>query len=135
VNPGRRSSARDITGNGSPGGPRGGHDAGVDVDVDGFVRDGFTVVRGAFDADTAAGCRDGIWDALAGHGVRRDDRGTWRRPSIRVDTPDGAPFRAAAGSPALHPAYDELIGAGRWTPRPDVGGTVPAQPPAAAAVT
>lgn len=30
------------------------------MDVDGFVRDGYTVVRGAFDADTAAACRKAI---------------------------------------------------------------------------
>ena len=27
------------------------------VDVDAFIRDGYVVVRGAFDADTAAACR------------------------------------------------------------------------------
>ena len=99
------------------------------MDVDGFVRDGYTVVRGAFDAATAATCRQMIWDRLAGHGVRADDRGTWQTPLIRVNTPDGGPFRTAAGSPALRTAYDELIGAGRWTPRPDVGGTVPVRFP------
>jgi hypothetical protein len=99
------------------------------MDIDGFVRDGFTVLRGAFDPDTAAACRSEIWDVLAGQGVRRDDRTTWTRPSIRINTPDGEPFRRAGGSPALRDAYDELIGAGRWTPRPDVGGTVPVRFP------
>jgi len=99
------------------------------MDVDGFVRDGYTVVRGAFDAATAAACRQMIWERLAEHGVRADDRGTWQTPLIRVNTPDGGPFRTAAGSPALRTAYDELIGAGRWTPRPDVGGTVPVRFP------
>jgi hypothetical protein len=109
------------------GGSRGGDDGGMDVD--GFVRDGYTVVRGAFDSATAAACRQTIWDVLTGHGVRAGDRSTWGTPSIRINTPDGEPFRKAAGSPALHTAYDELIGAGRWTPRPDVGGTVPVRFP------
>ncbi|MEV6632988.1 phytanoyl-CoA dioxygenase family protein [Actinoplanes sp. NPDC051470] len=100
------------------------------MDVGGFVSDGYVVVRGAFDAATAAGCRQIIWDVLAEQGVRADDRDTWQRPSIRIDTPDGEPFRTAAGSPALEAAYDELIGAGRWSRRPDVGGTVPVRFPA-----
>jgi len=99
------------------------------MDVDGFVRDGYVVVRGAFDATTAAGCRQVIWDVLAEQGVRSGDRGTWHRPAIRIDTPDGEPFRAAASSPALETAYDELIGVGRWSKRPDVGGTVPVRFP------
>jgi hypothetical protein len=98
------------------------------MDVDAFIRDGYTVVRGAFDADTAAACRDVIWDVLAGHGVTRDPR-TWTRPAIRIDCPDGASFRRAAGSPALHAAYDTLVGPGRWTRRPEVGGTVPVRFP------
>ncbi|WP_030434402.1 phytanoyl-CoA dioxygenase family protein [Actinoplanes subtropicus] len=99
------------------------------MDTNGFIRDGYAVLRGAFDADTAAACRQSIWDALATHGVRPDDRSTWTRPSIRIDTPDGEPFRAAAVWPALHAAYDELIGAGRWTARSGVGGTVPVRFP------
>lgn len=99
------------------------------MDVDGFVRDGYAVVRGAFDAATAAACREVVWDVLAELGVRSGDRSTWDRPSIRIDTPDAEPLRTAAGSPALAAAYDELIGAGRWAPRPDVGGTMPVRFP------
>ncbi|MGA5305760.1 phytanoyl-CoA dioxygenase family protein [Nucisporomicrobium flavum] len=102
------------------------------MDVDGFVRDGYTVVRGAFDAATAAACRDRIWDELAEHGVRRDDRGTWQRPAIRINTPAGPSFQAAAASPSLSAAYDELIGPGRWNANPDVGGTVPVRFPSEA---
>jgi hypothetical protein len=100
------------------------------MDIEGFVRDGFTVLRGAFDADTAAACRDVVWEVLAEQGVRREDPDTWTRPSVRIDTPDGEPFRRAAGSPKLAAAYDELIGVGRWSPRPDVGGTIPVRFPA-----
>jgi hypothetical protein len=99
------------------------------MDVDGFVRDGYVVVRGAFDAATAAACRQAVWDVLAERGLRPDDRSTWRWPSIRIDTPEGGPFRIAASSPALGAAYDQLIGAGRWTRRLDVGGTMPVRFP------
>jgi len=101
----------------------------TDVDIETFIRDGYTVVRGAFDAETARACRQGIWDVLGEQGIRADDRSTWRKPAVRINTPDGEPFRVAAASPALSAAYDELIGAGRWSPRPDVGGTVPVRFP------
>jgi hypothetical protein len=99
------------------------------MDIEAFVRDGYVVVRGAFDPATAAACRDLIWTVLAGHGISRTDRRTWTRPAIRIDCPDGAPFTAAAGSPALTAAYDLLIGRDRWVPRTDVGGTVPVRFP------
>ncbi|WP_221322860.1 phytanoyl-CoA dioxygenase [Actinoplanes sp. L3-i22] len=101
------------------------------MDVDGFVRDGYTVVRGAFDADTAASCRAAIWASLADQGVRAEDPGTWR-PAVRINTPGGEPFRAAAASPALRAAYDLLIGPGRWRADPNVGGTVPVRFPSEA---
>jgi hypothetical protein len=101
------------------------------MDVDGFVRDGYIVVRGAFDATTAAQCRDEIWAALAQTEpeLRRDDPSTWTRPAIRMNTPTGPGLSAAAAAPALSQAYDELIGPGRWVPRADVGGTIPVRFP------
>ncbi|HEY2791950.1 MAG TPA: phytanoyl-CoA dioxygenase [Micromonosporaceae bacterium] len=98
------------------------------ADIDRFERDGYAVVRGAFDSETAAACRDAIWAALAEHGVDRDPA-SWTRPSIRINCPDGPAFTAAGRSPALASAYDQLIGAGRWTPHDGVGGTVPVRFP------
>jgi hypothetical protein len=99
------------------------------VDIEAFMRDGYTVVRGAFDADTAAACRDGIWAVLAEEGVDRHDRSTCTRPAVRINTPPGEAFRTASRSPRLAEAYDLLIGEGRWAPRDDVGGTVPVRFP------
>jgi hypothetical protein len=99
------------------------------VDTEAFVRDGYTVVRGAFGKDTARACREMIWDVLAERGISPDDRATWAPPLIRINCPDGEPFAAAGTSPRLHAAYDELIGAGRWIPRAGVGGTVPVRFP------
>ncbi|WP_306214415.1 phytanoyl-CoA dioxygenase family protein [Actinoplanes sp. RD1] len=99
------------------------------MDVDAFARDGWTVIRGAFDPDAAAACRASVWETLATQGVRPDDRTTWDRPVVRIDTPRTEPFRAAAASPALAAAYDELIGAGRWQANPHVGGTIPVRFP------
>lgn len=102
------------------------------MDVDDFVRDGYTVIRGAFDAQTAAACRDAVWSRLEEDGVRRDDRRTWTKPLIRINCPDGEPFIAAGTAPVLADAYDELIGPGRWTHRAGVGGTVPVRFPSEA---
>jgi hypothetical protein len=43
------------------------------VGVDEFMRDGYLVVRDAFDADVVAARRDAIWAHLAAYGVRPDD--------------------------------------------------------------
>jgi hypothetical protein len=67
------------------------------MDIEGFIRDGFTVVRGAFDAATAAECRDAIWSRLAEPGVLRDDRSTWREPLVSLECPSGPAFARAAG--------------------------------------
>jgi hypothetical protein len=84
------------------------------VDLDAFVRDGYLAVRGAVDAETAAGCRELIWAAMARRGVRRDDRGSWPPLVEGMDDLEGEPFIAAYLAPALTAAYDELIGRGRW---------------------
>jgi len=99
------------------------------VDVDAFIRDGYVAVRGAFSEQTAAACREVIWEVLAGEGISRVDRATWTRPLVRIGCPDGEPFAAAARAPALAAAYDLLIGLGRWTRREGVGGTVPVRFP------
>ena len=93
------------------------------VDVDRFIRDGYVAIRGAVDAQTTAACRELIWVSLARRGVRRDDPATWP-PLAEIDDLGAGPFAAAGLSPALTAAYDELIGAGRWTPLTDVGHAV-----------
>ena len=93
------------------------------VDVDSFIRDGYVVIRGAFDADTAAACRSAIWDAMAEQGVRQDDPASWP-PLVELGGLAGESFTAAGTSPALAGACDELIGPSRWTSPVDCGGAV-----------
>jgi len=95
----------------------------LDLDIEGFVRDGYVAVRGAFDAGTAAACREVIWAALGERGVREDDPATWP-PLVHIESLGGGPFAAAGTSPVLAAAYDELIGPGRWAPQVHAGGTV-----------
>jgi hypothetical protein len=93
------------------------------VDVEAFIRDGYVAIRGAFDAGTAAACRELIWNSMSQQGIRQDDPATWP-PLARIDNLDDEPVRAAATAPVLTAAYDELIGPGRWTPRIDAGRAV-----------
>lgn len=85
----------------------------MSIDVEGFVRDGFTVVRGAFDAETAARCRELIWAELRERGIREDEPAGWPA-HVHIHSLDAEPFTDASGAPALRAAYDELIGPGRW---------------------
>jgi hypothetical protein len=93
------------------------------VDVNAFIRDGYVVVRGAFDAVLAAACRELIWDAMAGQGIRKDDPGAWP-PLVEFDGLAGEPFTIAGTSAALAEACDGLIGPGRWTSPINPGGAV-----------
>jgi hypothetical protein len=97
-------------------------------EIEQFERDGYVAVRGAFDAEVAAACREAIWESLAARGVS-PDRATWTRPVVRVPCPEGGPFETAGTAPALWAAYDALIGPGRWWQRRGVGGSVPVRFP------
>jgi hypothetical protein len=65
------------------------------VAVDAFVRDGYVVIRGAFDADIAAACRARIWNSMAGQGICDDDPATGP-PLAELDGLAGEPFTARA---------------------------------------
>jgi hypothetical protein len=95
-----------------------------------FQRDGFVAVRGALPADVTAACRDVIWTRLEAQGVSRRDASTWRQPLVRLWCPEGGPFAEASRAPALHEAYDQLLGRRAWIrPRDGLGGTVPVRFP------
>ncbi len=93
------------------------------VDVDAFIRDGYVVIRGAFDAGIAAACRAVIWDGMAERGIRQDEPGTWP-PLAELDGLVGESFAGAGSCPALSGACDELIGPGRWIVPVGCGGAV-----------
>ena len=96
-----------------------------------FERRGYAAVRGAFSRATAEACQAEIWSQLEEQGVHRGDRATWTRPVVRINTPWTEPFWEAGRSPALHEAYDQLVGPGRWQHTEAVGGTVPVRFPSA----
>ncbi len=83
-----------------------------------FVTDGFVKIEGAFPPRVAADCARLLWRET---GYDPDDPGTWKEPVVRLDGMAQGPFAAAANSPALHAAFDRLVGAGRWEPRYSLG--------------
>lgn len=87
-------------------------------EVERFVSDGFVYLPEAFPRALADDCRAFLWRET---GVDPDDPATWTRPVIRLNGYGGELFNAAANTPALHEAFDQLVGAGRWVPRTGLG--------------
>lgn len=96
-----------------------------DEQVRRFIEDGFVRVNGAFPRAIADTGLAALWEAV---GCDPHDQTTWTRRSVvrvcpendwRGDQPIS--FRAAANTPVLYEAFDQLVGPGRWKPRPNVG--------------
>ena len=87
------------------------------MDVDGLIRDGYAVGAGAFNAATAARCRDEIWAALAqtAPDLRRDDPSTWTRP---LDSPAGFRLDGTNPSPVARAIVAGLGDSSQLRPEP-----------------
>lgn len=83
------------------------------------MRDGFVRLDHAFPSELAAEARSILWRET---GCNPDDRTTWTLPVVRVADCSEEPFRKAANTPALHAAFDALVGPGRWIPRESLSG-------------
>lgn len=83
-----------------------------------FIDDGFVKIEQAFPSELADQCRSILWRAT---GCDEADPTTWTKPVIRLGNYGQEPFAAAANTPALHQAFDQLVGPGRWRPRNDLG--------------
>lgn len=79
--------------------------------VKNFIDDGFVALEHAFNSALAAECRQALWVEI---GLSPDHPEGWTQPVMRVGTMATPPFVAAANTPRLHRAYDQLCGAGRW---------------------
>ena len=81
--------------------------------IDTFITDGFVRIDNAFPRDLADAANAILWrDA----GCDPNDPASWRSPVIRLGHYAQPVFRAAANTPLLHAAFDQLVGAGRWLP-------------------
>jgi hypothetical protein len=83
-----------------------------------FIADGFVRIDHAFPRELADEARALLWRDT---GCDPDDPSTWTRPVIRLGHYGQPPFRAAANTPALHRAFDQLVGPGRWLPQGALG--------------
>jgi hypothetical protein len=93
--------------------------------IEQFITDGFVRLDSAFAREQAEAARAILWKAT---GCSPDDRATWTQPVIRLGMFTQPPFVAAANTPALHAAFDQLVGPGRWR-RPGAIGTFPVRFP------
>lgn len=91
------------------------------LEIEQFITDGFVKLPGAFSRDTAAECREILWHDL---GLLPDRPDEWKEPVLRLGMYRQAPFRQALGSPRLHGALDQLVGAGRWIAPDGLGAMV-----------
>lgn len=89
-----------------------------EVQVETFVSDGFLHLPGAFDAATAAACRELLWEAT---GCDPKRPSTWTEPVVRVWASKEPPFLEASRSPRLCGALDDLVGKNRWLPKRGLG--------------
>jgi len=90
----------------------------TEAQVQDFVRNGFVRLDGAVPAEVAARCQDELWLAT---GYDRADPRTWSDTLVRIGGLATEPFRQAATAPALHQAFDQLVGPGAWMPRAGLG--------------
>jgi len=90
-----------------------------------FVDDGYVVLRRAVPSDVITECQNMVWTDLSSRGIKRDDRSTWTRPVVRINTREEGPFVAAGTARVLWDAYDQLLGEGTWWKRQGLGGTIP----------
>ena len=89
-----------------------------DVQVAQFIQDGFVRLDGAFPRELADQGRAILWRNTK---CDPDDPKTWTQPVIRLGYYEEEPFKKAVNTPVLHAAFDQLVGKGRWRPRPNLG--------------
>lgn len=83
-----------------------------------FIEQGFVRIDNAFPQEVAKAARAILWRDT---GCDPDDASTWTRPVIRLGHYSQAPFIAAANTPILHAAFDQLVGRDHWHPCMSVG--------------
>lgn len=86
--------------------------------IERFIGDGFVYLPQAFPRTLADECRAFLWRET---GLDPGNPAAWTKPVIRLDGYGGELFSSAVNTAALHEAFDQLVGAGRWVPRDGLG--------------
>jgi hypothetical protein len=94
-------------------------------EIEQFIEQGFVRIEGAFSSRTAQEARDILWRDLPG---TPHDPASWTQPVVRLGQYGQSPFVEAATAAALHNAFDQLVGPGRWL-EPRTLGTFPVRFP------
>lgn len=86
--------------------------------ISAFIDQGFVRIDRAFPKELADQAREMLWRDT---GCDPLDPSTWTRPVVRLGFYAQPPFVAAADSPTLRRAFDQLVGTGRWLPPAGLG--------------
>ena len=88
------------------------------TEITALIDRGFVKVEDAFSRELAEEARTILWRDT---GCNPDDPSTWTKPVVRLGFYSQPPFVAAANTPTLRRAFDQLVGRGRWVPRGNLG--------------
>jgi hypothetical protein len=92
------------------------------ADLQRFERDGYVVARQAFPAADALAMEERWWRELRDtHGIRRDDRSSWRAIPGNLKAAKRDPAHAAILTETVRGVFDDLLGPGTWSPPKDWG--------------
>jgi hypothetical protein len=95
------------------------------ADVQRFERDGYVVVRQAFSPADGLAMERRWWSELEGtHGIRRDDRSSWRQIVGDLKAAKRDPVQAAILTERVCGVFDDLLGKDAWSPPRNWGRTL-----------
>jgi hypothetical protein len=92
------------------------------ADIQRFERDGYVVVRQAFPRADALAMERQWWHELEDtHGIRRDDRPSWRQLPGDLKAAKRDPIQAGILTERVRGVLDDLLGKAAWSPPRDWG--------------
>jgi hypothetical protein len=92
------------------------------AEISRFHDEGYLIVRRAFSPDDALAMQHEWWSELSeAHGIRRDDRATWRPILGDLKRAKHSPIQQRIATPRVRGVIDDLLGAGNWRPPRDWG--------------
>jgi hypothetical protein len=95
------------------------------TDIQRFERDGYVVVRQAFSrADALAMESRWWWELEDRHGIRRDDRDSWRQIPGNLKAAKRDRVQAKILTGRVRGVLDDLLGKATWSPQKDWGTTL-----------
>ena len=91
-------------------------------DIERFERDGYVVVRQAFSPADALAMERRWWLELEDtHGIRADDRSSWRQIPGDLNAAKRDPIQARILTGRVRGVFDDLLGKAAWSPPRDWG--------------